>query len=122
MSKRYITLYPGRHVSLGAYVQGWKKAKTLPLDTICKDGPGSWAMTDVGDTLRKLRLGMHDRINKHIAGYGVGRKWRYDWQIAAWRDSRKLQDIRRLRLRVYRFETSEANARFSHLLASHDDY
>ncbi len=121
MSKRYITLFPGKHVGLGHYVQAWKRAKELPGDTMLPCGPGSWTPMTVEECLRRLRASIHDRINKHDEHYGIGHKWSSNWQIAAWRDSRKLRDYRERRVRFYQLETGEARERFSHLLAHHDD-
>lgn len=121
MSKRKIILFPGKAVGLGVYVRAWKNAKELPGDTILPYGPGSWSPITVDECLRRMRASIHDRINKHVKTYGVGRKWKSDWQISAWRDSRKLRDHADRRVRFYQLETAEARGRFSHLLARHDD-
>lgn len=65
---------------------------------------------------------MDRRINAR-AGIGAprGRKDDPDWEIRAWRDSRRVRDILTTRLRVYQFETDEARRRFGHLLARRDD-
>ena len=78
-SKRYITLGDGRACGLGTYVKAWRAILTLPERqwlVRCPDGYGGTA----SDALRQLRDGMHDRINRHIPGYGKGRKWDSDWQ------------------------------------------
>jgi Uri superfamily endonuclease len=60
MSKRYVTLPNGKSCGLGKYVSAWRKLRTIDPDT-----------------------SMHDRINRHLSGYGKGRKWHHDWQRAA---------------------------------------
>jgi hypothetical protein len=87
---------------------------------------------------RDFRKALHRRINRkgslpvvvnerlwnpclNALGYRQGwRKLDSDYQIALWRDSRRLHDIAK-RIRVYQFETVEARSRFSHLLANHGD-
>jgi hypothetical protein len=78
MSKRYVTLGDGFRVGLGQYVEAWQKIKALPpgtyLPRIPNGNDGSAA-----EALQQFRDGMHDRINRHIPGYGKGRKWSLAW-------------------------------------------
>lgn len=93
MSKRYITLANGRKIGLGRYVAAWKQCLELPTNTPIGPGISGWGQT-AGEALRDLRQGLEDRINKHIPGYGKGRKWASDWQFATWNASRQLNDPR----------------------------
>ena len=96
MSKRCIVLGDGTRVPLAVYVAGWKRAKQLPGDTWvgkCPDGYGGFAR----DALRQCRAGMHDRINRHLPGFGKGRKWADDWQ---WEARRFASDVNTPRLVV----------------------
>lgn len=80
---RYVTLGNGRRVGLASYVAAWRACLAAdPAQPIRMDLhglPGSTA----ADVLRQFRDGLHDRINRHIPGYGVGRKWSPDWQREA---------------------------------------
>lgn len=79
--QRYVTLGDGRKIGLGRYVAAWKRCRELPPATDIGKGISGWGET-AGEALCKLRDGMHDRINRHIPGYGRGRKWHHDWQRA----------------------------------------
>lgn len=69
-------------------------------------------LTDLIDVAINRKAGVPDVI---------GRRDESSHLISLRRDQRRLEDIRRIRLRVYQFETAEVRARFSHLLASFDD-
>lgn len=79
VARRAITLGDGSRIPLAQYVTAWKALKRIDPQTWlnkCPDGlPGTAA-----DALRQIRFGVHDRINKRIPRYGVGRKWCSDWQ------------------------------------------
>lgn len=82
-SSRYVTLGDKRRVPLGAYVAAWRAVLAAPADqrtdrSLCERFPST-----AGDVLREFRDGLHDRINRHVPGYGVGRKWSADWQREA---------------------------------------
>lgn len=83
MTRRYVTLGDGRRVPLSAYVAGWKVVRrchpAMPFNRCLTE---RWAST-AGQILQQYRDGMHDRINRHVPGYGRGRKWSPDWQGAA---------------------------------------
>lgn len=85
------TIYMGNGttVSLASYIEGWKKALALDQAVMVKAGPGAWWPQSVAQVLEKLRRGMHERINRHVAGYGKGRKWSHEWQAGA----RQLTDL-----------------------------
>jgi hypothetical protein len=107
MTARCIVLGDGTRIGLGRYVAGWRRAKALPGDTWigkCPDGSGGTA----ADALRQCRAGLHDRINRHLPGYGVGRKWTDDWHWQAKRFSREINTPRL----VIRWVPPEFRARF----------
>ena len=79
--RRVVVLPNGRAVRLSAYVAAWRVVLRSPPDMEFK-GWDHFA-TPAGRILAELRRGLHDRINRHVAGYGHGRKWSDDWQRAA---------------------------------------
>jgi hypothetical protein len=96
MIKRCVTLPNGRECGLGVYVNAWRKLRTMDANTQVK---GFDHFPDRADSiLRELRWGLNDRINHHIKGYGVGRKWSQDWQRAA---SQAARAVNTPRLIVY---------------------
>lgn len=118
MIRHIITLPNGRQCSVGIYARAWQALKALPPDS-CSKGFGHHPER-ADYILSRLRFGMHDRINRHVPDFGVGRKWGDDYQTHLYRDSRRLRDIAN-RIRVYQFESAEARARFSHLLADRSE-
>lgn len=100
---QHIKIAGGRKVSLGSYVMAWRKAKALK-----KEGKGNMEIAatpccEYGGTvdgmLRQISQGVHARINRHIAGYGIGRKWKDDWQWGIERFRRAVESRQALRLR-----------------------
>ena len=118
MTQRVIVLPNGKTVSLSAYAKAWQAVSHAPSDK-CFGGFGDVPQA-AREILKAMRAGLADRINRHIPGFGRGRKWSDEYFIKAYRDSRRLRGIAR-RIRVYQFETTDARARFSHLLSSHTD-
>jgi hypothetical protein len=76
-----VVLPNGRRCGLGTYVLAWRTMLKMNPQELVK-GWGHFS-EPAGYVLRELRAGMHDRINRHIPGYGRGRKWNADWQRAA---------------------------------------
>jgi len=111
---RYITLPNGRKVGLGVYVKAWRAlAATANGDALF---PGFYHFPEPARViLAEMRHGVHARINRHIPGFGCGRKWGADYQTQAYRDARRARDAAQ-RIRVYSFETPEAARRLSHLI------
>lgn len=71
---------------------------------------------------QEFRRALDRRINlKASDGQPRGRRDCYAYDIAAWRDSRRIREILTRPIRHYQFETAEARARFGHLLARYDD-
>jgi hypothetical protein len=50
-----------------------------------------------------------------------GRKWEYDYQASAWRDSRRARERVTRRVVVQQFETEDARRRLGHLLSTWED-
>lgn len=108
-------------VSLGAYVKAWRAAKASAPGTEFKSSLcGFWPETRE-TILRQFAEGLHGRINRHLPEI-PGRKASGDYQMRLRRDCRAVRDRVTRRVRVYQFETKEVRARFSHLLASRDDF
>jgi hypothetical protein len=74
----FITLPNGNRTSLGEYVRSWRILKGMHGDKLV--GRFSHFPQPARSVLEEISRGMHDRINRHIPGYGVGRKWHDDWQ------------------------------------------
>lgn len=77
-TKRFITLPNGHRTSIGEYVRSWRILKTMHGDKLV--GRFSHFPVPARDILADISYGVHDRINRHIPGHGVGRKWHHDWQ------------------------------------------
>lgn len=84
MTARAVTLGDGRRMPLGAYVSAWRAVLAAPMDCRFKGSPsdprgwrGSYSRAEL---LQEFRAGLHDRINRHLPGFGHGRKWSPDWQ------------------------------------------
>lgn len=112
-----ITLPNTRQCTVGTYARAWK-ALTHADPSSLWPGFGYWPER-AESILHAMRGGLSERINRHIPGYGIGRKWDNDYQVRLWRDSRRLRDIA-ARIIVRQFETEEARARFSHLLTDRE--
>lgn len=112
-SKRVIRLPNGRTCGLAKYVASWRLTITLAAQNPNQEVSGwQWFSVPLSSVLRDLRDGMHDRINRHIAGYGKGRKWDGNWQRAAGNCAR---DVNTPRL-VVRCVPAEFRARLAHRL------
>lgn len=116
MTRRAVILGDGRAVPLVAYVAAWRAMLAASEDCRFRGSPkdprgwkGSYTRAEV---LREFRDGLHDRINRHIPNHGKGRKWSYDWFMAAWRLSR---DVNTPRL-IVRYCPAEFRPRLEHRL------
>lgn len=65
MSKRYITLGDGKHVSLAAYVAAVKHAIQHPEQRYARSLNERWPATGA-EIRREYRRSMHDRISQAI--------------------------------------------------------
>jgi hypothetical protein len=83
--RRYITLGGGRQVSLGVYVRAWRTVLAASPSASFAGSPcDARCPADRAQILREFRKGLHDRINRHLPWYRVGRKWDNDWQRATY--------------------------------------
>ena len=112
-----VRIPSGRLVSLGAYVAGWRKVAALAAtDPDARVHGWDYFAEDAWRVLRDLRDGMHDRINRHIAGYGIGRKWDADWQRAA---RHCANEVNHPRL-IVRYVPPDLRARLAHRIHRED--
>ena len=92
MAQQVIRLPNGKLVSVACYVASWRTLKGLAPHV---DVRGFDHFPEpAGRVLSSLRAGMHDRINRHVPGYGVGRKWSGDWFWSVYRTARDLNGTR----------------------------
>jgi hypothetical protein len=114
---RVIVLGDGRQVRLGVYVAAFRSLLALPLDApVSRDCRDRYASTS-GEVLRQMRAGIHDRINRHDAAFGVGRKWSHIWQIETERTARAVNTPR---LRVT-WAPHHLRTRLAHRLSTVND-
>jgi len=75
-----------------------------------------------GHDLERGRLAIvrcyHCPSREHLP---YGRKWENDYQIGAWRDSRRARERVTQRIAVRQFETEDARKRLGHLLSTWED-
>lgn len=106
-----IGLPDGRSVSVREYVRSWRVLRTLSPDRLVNGF--YWYPETASIILRALRVGMHDRINRHLPGYGIGRKWDPNWQAEM---RRAANDLNCPRL-VIHWLPPDLRSRFAHRLA-----
>lgn len=109
-------------VTLGQYAAAWRTVKASPGGTEFKSSLCGRSPETRETILRQFAEGLHDRINIRGGLIRTGRNFTTDQYWRFWRDSRAIRRHFTERLRVYSFETRAAHARFSHLLASRDDF
>ena len=78
-----VVLGDGRRVTVAQYCAAWRALRSLDISARVSRGLHDADPTTSGAVLREYRAGLHDRINRHWAAWGVGRKWHPDWQRAA---------------------------------------
>lgn len=119
MTVRVVTLGDGQAVPLGSYVRAWREAASAPLERMYKRGLINRWPTSALDVLRQFRGGMTERINRHIPGYGIGRKWQPEWYWWTWRTARAVNTprlvVRRTEVPVW------LRARLAHRIYHEDD-
>lgn len=73
-----IRIPNGRLVSVGVYVEGWKRCLAASPRTLVCD----WDHfpQEAERVLASFRRGMRDRINRHLPWWGKGRKWSAEYQ------------------------------------------
>lgn len=115
MSKRYITLPNGRRCGLAVYLDAWRQLRAMdPNIEVTGFDHFSQAARHI---LREIQYGIHDRINRHIPGFGQGRKWSYEWQVETLRAARALNTPR---LAIH-WLPSWLKPRFSHRISTFND-
>jgi len=103
----------------GAYVQLWKRVKAAYHESPNTEAPwlDGWTKP-VCEIWQEFVTAMHSRINKR-GGLGKrGRKDSQDYVTRLRRDQRAIQAKVQNRVRLYQFQTVEAEKRFGHLLDS----
>jgi hypothetical protein len=112
MTKCYIGLPNGKRSVLPTYCAAWRTLKTLDPKAQVKGWDDFPA--DAADVLRDMRAGLADRINRHIPGYGRGRKWDARYQLELRRDARRVNEYaaRRIVYPVNGLSTPELQRRF----------
>jgi hypothetical protein len=111
-----ITLPNGKQCTLPKYVQAWKTLATVPEKELIT-GFFSFPHT-AGAVRRELRRGLHDRINRHLAGYGQGRKWDPQYQTEAMRIALEVNTPRRaVHAKSCRHWPRELRARLAHRIS-----
>jgi hypothetical protein len=110
-----VTLASGRRVSLGSYVDAWRTVRAADPAALFHGAPEDWFRIPepAAVILRQFRTGLHARINRHVPGYGRGRKWSTDWQREAWRTARAVNTPRL----VVRWVPTEFRARLADRLS-----
>jgi len=114
MTTRVVGLPNGRQVTLGEYVRSWRAL--LDMDRDAQVAGFDYFADSAARILARLAEGLHDRINRHVPGYGVGRKWSDDWQRAAAQTARAVNTPRL----IVRWIPKDLAARLSHRITKED--
>lgn len=87
-----IQLPNGKRVSVAAYVKAWR----IIRDADPRREFGAWShFPESAATIRREMLaGLDARINRHIPGFNIGRKWEPGAYWEAWRLSRAVNSPR----------------------------
>lgn len=101
-----------RTVSLANYITAWREVLAASDDAVFNESLTGFGPATRERVLRQFRAGMHDRINRHVDGYGVGRKWDDDWFRGMGHAARQLNTPR---LRLH-WLPRELHARFGERL------
>jgi uncharacterized protein YfbU (UPF0304 family) len=91
-----IRLPNGRSCSIARYVAAWRTLRDMKPNARVEGF--DYFMSEACDVLRRMREGMHDRINKHDPAYGKGRRWSEQWQTSMRRDCNAVRDYRQHRI------------------------
>jgi len=75
---RVVRLPNGKRVTLAEYLRSWKALRSMEEGAAVSGF--SYRTETASSVRRELRKGIDERINQHLPGYGVGRKWDSDWQ------------------------------------------
>lgn len=91
---RIVTLGDGSRVTLGQYAHAWRTCMAAAPGSVFSRGLCGYGSRTREEILEEFRDGVHDRINRHVPGFGRGRKWDADWQRDAWRAAREVNTPR----------------------------
>lgn len=83
MTTKTIILGNGHRITVASYVKVWRMLKKEPLGRLCKHSLTGWGVVTVEEFLAQYSAVKDARINRHIPGYGKGRKWQDQWQADA---------------------------------------
>lgn len=109
-----IRLPNGKAVTLSAYARVWRMLREC--DPAREFAGWDYFSERADSILRDIRAGLADRINRHIPGFGAGRKWDSGWQGWA---SRTAREVNTPHLRVYATGIpAELRGRLAHRLAT----
>lgn len=90
--KRCIVTPSGHRVGLNAYVDAWRRLKTVPADT--EVSGWDWFARPASEILDAISSGVHSRINRHLPWSTETRKWDWQWQADMARAARDLNTPR----------------------------
>lgn len=109
-----IGLPNGKRVTIATYIAAFNKLKVLPPESDVRGW--KWHSVKARDVISEMRAGIHRRINKHVPGFGKGRKWCHDWQ----RTTRQFADAVNTPRLIVRWAPFEFRTRLAHRLYSDD--
>ena len=115
--KRVVVLGNGRSVGLADYVATIRKVRAAPQGQAYKHGLCGWWPTTRETILLEWLEGVHDRINRRLPGYGMGRKWHPDWQRMMLQEANRINTPRL----ILDWLPPELETRFAHRLRSQLD-
>jgi hypothetical protein len=104
--------------SVSSYVAAWKQVIELAITSPDSLVKLDWCTTVTALEARRTFLAALDRRINHRAGLDAarGKKDCSEYSIQEYRDQQVLRDKHTKRIRIYRFETKEAQKRFAYLL------
>lgn len=120
MTTRYVTLGDGKRIALVNYMKIVRCAKESHDEEFLRSFEAWWTVKG-HDIIREFRRGIQRRINRHISGFGYGRKLDPEYQTELMRDCQNFRQWRQLRVRCYQLMTPELRHQFGHLLCERDE-
>jgi hypothetical protein len=104
--------------SVSSYVKAWKQVINLAITSPDSLVKLDWCTTVTAQEARRTFLTALDRRINHRAGLDVtrGKKDCEEYSIQEYRDQQAIRDKLSKRIRIYRFETKEAQKRFAYLV------
>jgi hypothetical protein len=104
--------------SVSSYVKAWKQVIELAITSPDSLVKLDWCTTVTALEARRAFLAALDKRINHRAGMDVarGKKDCEEYSIREYRDQQAIRDKYTKRIRIYRFETKEAQKRFAYLV------